>query len=135
MQLTVKTARNGVPRRAALRLAAAGLATVGLAALMPAPAARAGEQPLGEGVAGTVLDKRGAPVVGALVVPAPLDRTAGPVPELAVQTDANGRFAWPLGPGRYRIDAIFEGRTVASARVTVVRGHVATARLRAGASR
>lgn len=56
---------------------------------------------------GVVHDGSGAPVGGVLVAAASLDVPAQAVPELAVVSDAAGRYAWPavLAPGRYALRA------------------------------
>lgn len=93
-----------------------------------------GEPRIAEGVAGRLVTRGGRPIAGALIVPTPAGGGASPVPEMAVQTDAQGRFEWSLGRGRYRIDAVSDGRTVASTRVTVARGRVTMVRLTAGSN-
>ena len=47
----------------------------------------------------------GQPVRGALVVPRPADPQTPGVPEIAVFTDARGRFTWHLRPGSYELVA------------------------------
>lgn len=54
------------------------------------------------GVNGRVVDNQNQPVANAFVQVAPIGDTPA-VPELAVFTDADGRFVWPLKPGRYRV--------------------------------
>jgi hypothetical protein len=56
------------------------------------------------GVTGVVRTPAGAPVSGA-VVTAEGEAGSPPVPELAVITGGEGRFFWPLQPGRYRFTA------------------------------
>ena len=73
----------------------------------------AAARPLQRGVVGTVVDPSGQPVSGALVSAESLD--GAPVPELGVMTDAEGRYAWPLQPGRYRITVTAEGHRRAGA--------------------
>lgn len=54
------------------------------------------------GVYGRVVDNQNQPVANAFVQAAPIGDSPA-VPELAVFTDADGRFIWPLKPGRYRV--------------------------------
>jgi hypothetical protein len=53
---------------------------------------------------GVVRDAAGRPVAGVLVAAV---GDAGPVPDLAVVTDAEGRYTWPavLAPGSYELRA------------------------------
>jgi hypothetical protein len=61
-------------------------------------------------VHGIVLGAGGRPVDGAVVVAVSTDEPAQAVPELVVVTGPDGRFEWPLRPGRYRLGA--ESRAV-----------------------
>lgn len=54
-------------------------------------------------VAGMVRTATGAAVSGATVLPKSVDDPANPVPEMLVVTDASGRYAWSLPPGRYEL--------------------------------
>ena len=54
------------------------------------------------GVHGQVVDDRNQPIGNAFVQVAPVGNSPA-VPELAVFTDADGRFVWPLQPGRYKV--------------------------------
>jgi hypothetical protein len=58
---------------------------------------------LNEGVIGTVRDQAGNPLPEVFVQAVPVDPTAGPVPDIAIVTDAEGRYVWPLPPGRYQL--------------------------------
>lgn len=82
-----------------------------------------------EGVAGVVVDAAGTPLARVLVLPAPVGGGAGPVPDMAVQTGPDGRFRWRLRPGRYRLDAVRDGRTVGSVEATVAPGRETDIRL------
>lgn len=82
-----------------------------------------------EGVAGRVVSRSGRPLQGVLILPSPAGGGAGPVPERAVLTDAEGRFEWSLGPGRYRLQAVLGGRTVGSRRVAVTSRRVTDIRM------
>jgi hypothetical protein len=86
---------------------------------------------VGEGVAGVVVDAKGAPISGALIQPSATGGS-GPIPDMAVMSGADGRFAWILKPGSYRIDAIVDGRVVASANVRVTGGELTSIQLSAG---
>jgi hypothetical protein len=98
----------------------------------PISSSAAGETaPVGitEGVVGRLVTPSGGPVAGARITAQSLDRPAGPVPEIAILSDTDGRFTWPLRPGRYRLAAVVEGREIAAATATVERGRVATLEL------
>lgn len=84
-----------------------------------------------EGVAGVVVDAAGAPIPGALIQPIATSGS-GPIPDMAVMSGADGRFAWKLKPGNYRVDAIVDGRVVASANVRVTGGELTSIQLSAG---
>ena len=86
---------------------------------------------IAEGVAGRLVAPSGGPVAGARITARSLDRPAGPVPEIAILSDADGRFVWPLRPGRYRLAALVGGREVAAATATVEPGRIATLELSA----
>ena len=70
-------------------------------------------------VDGTVRDDAGRPVRGALVVPRPVDADTPGVPEIAIVSDAGGRFSWPLRPGSYELAAQLGDRRSAPVAVTV----------------
>lgn len=57
----------------------------------------------GQGVEGRITDREGRPIAGALVVPRSLDVPSPPIPEIAIVSDEEGRYAWRLPPGRYEI--------------------------------
>src|SRR5215475_6738984 len=50
-------------------------------------------------VRGVVQDGAGRPVAGVLVVPTAVDSSTPQIPEIAVSTDAHGRYEWRLLPG------------------------------------
>lgn len=81
-----------------------------------------------DGVEGEVVDATGKAVAGALIQPVPIDGS-GPVPDMAVVTDVDGRFVWRLRPGRYRLEAILGGRVIAKDELAVTKGTVARIRL------
>ena len=84
---------------------------------------------LEQGVEGTVSDPRGGPVSGALVTPTSLDTPSTAIPEVAVLTDAGGRFQWVLPAGRYRMTVTAEGRREASVETEVPAGGTSTVAL------
>ncbi len=55
-----------------------------------------------ERLEGRVIDEAGRPVEGALVA---VIEASAPVPEIALVTDEDGRFALGVRPGRYRLQA------------------------------
>ena len=57
-----------------------------------------------DGISGTVRDTSGRPVAGVLVE-ALAEPGSPPAPDLAVVTDGQGRFAWPLRSGTYQLKA------------------------------
>ncbi|TQM83650.1 carboxypeptidase family protein [Saccharothrix saharensis] len=75
-------------------------------------------------VTGVVTDSAGRPVTGALVQPKSLDDPAHPVPELAVLSGPDGRYAWHLAAGRYEFTATKDDRAGTPAEVTAAVGGV-----------
>ena len=84
---------------------------------------------IAEGVVGRLVTPSGSPIAGARITARSLDLPAGPVPEIAILSDTDGRFAWPLRPGRYRLAAVVAGREIAAATAMVRPGRVATLEL------
>ncbi len=82
--------------------------------------------PLAEGVAGRVSQPGGPAVAGAVITATSLDHPARPIPEIAILTDDDGRFEWPLRPGSYRLAALLGGREIATATATVHARRVTT---------
>jgi hypothetical protein len=82
--------------------------------------------PLEEGVTGQIRGDEGTAVAEATVLAASLDVDGPAVPELAIVSDANGRYEWPLRAGRYELTVIAEGYQRLSRRVSVSAGKVAT---------
>jgi hypothetical protein len=80
----------------------------------PAPSAD------GQGVEERITDSRGRPIAGALVVPKSPDEPSPPIPEIAIVSDEEGRYAWRLPPGRYQISVSAAGYRE-TAREAVVR--------------
>jgi hypothetical protein len=81
---------------------------------------------LTEGTAGRITNKDGNPVEGAAVLAAALDSSGPPIPELAIVSDANGRYEWPLRAGHYELTVVAEGYQRVSKKVAVSAGQVAT---------
>ena len=73
-------------------------------------------------VEGTVRDAAGRPLPGALVVPRPTDPGTPGVPEIAILSDAGGRFSWPLRPGSYELTAQLGERRSTAVAVEVKAG-------------
>lgn len=78
----------------------------------------------GQGVEGRITDSRGRPIAGALVVPKSLDEPSPPIPEIAIVSDEEGRYAWRLPPGRYQISVSAEGYRGAAKQAVVRPGEV-----------
>lgn len=78
-----------------------------------------------EGVSGNIVAEDGSPLGGAFVVPVALDEEPPPIPEIAILSESNGRYTWPLRPGNYEIVVTLEGYRRATERVTVSAGEVA----------
>ncbi len=102
---------------AALRLVAT---VAGPQPTRPSPAPSAG----GQGVEGRITDRHGRPVGGALVTPKSLDEPSPPIPEIAIVSDEEGRYAWRLPPGRYEISVSAEGYRGAAKQAVVRPGEV-----------
>jgi Carboxypeptidase regulatory-like domain len=126
----------------ALAVAVGLLAVAAVGALAGSGTMRNPDQPVGsgsagekgpariaEGVVGRLVAPSGDPVAGARITARSLDRPAGPVPEIAILSDADGRFAWPLRPGRYRLTAMVAGGEIAAATAVVEPGRVTTLEL------
>jgi Carboxypeptidase regulatory-like domain len=62
-----------------------------------------------EGVSGRITNEDGRSVEGASVLASPLEPSGPAVPEMAVVSDADGRYQWPLRPGRYEITVVADG--------------------------
>lgn len=88
------------------RLRAAGGPATAASAPVEAPASPA-RPGAGDASRGVVRDASGAPVPGVMVRAVSLATPAQAVPELAVMSDAEGRYAWPavLSPGPYELRA------------------------------
>jgi hypothetical protein len=80
-----------------------------------------------EGAAGRVSVSGVLPVRGALVQARSTDSPPRRIPDIAILTDTDGRYAWPLLPGGYELSVSVEGCERADRRVRVEPGRVATA--------
>lgn len=71
-----------------------------------------------EGVAGRITSASGAPMADVFVQARSL---GGPraIPDLAVVTDADGRFFWKLAPGTYELTFMRDGHELARRSVVV----------------
>jgi hypothetical protein len=81
---------------------------------------------LAEGVTGVVTDESGKPVEGAMIVPTSREAGGPPIPEIAILSATDGRYRWPLRPGRYDVTVRAEGYEDVTRQVTVTAGSVAT---------
>ena len=72
-----------------------------------------------EGITGRVTNSSNLPVKGALVQPRSLEDPSPPIPEIAILTDGEGRYKWPLLPGNYEISVSFKGCQRAARRVKI----------------
>lgn len=78
-----------------------------------------------EGATGTVTSSSGGPIVGALVVPRGLDANSPAVPEIALYTDAEGRYVWSLPPGQWELTVTADGFRSETKTVAVAQGALA----------
>lgn len=83
-----------------------------------------------EGITGTVKHRSGEPVAGAFVQALAASPASGPIPDIAIVTDARGHFAWPLRPGVYRLTLFLDGTKIASAEAVVRRDQITELNLR-----
>jgi hypothetical protein len=81
--------------------------------------------PLEQSVTGQIKDGDGSAVAGASVLAASVDVNGPAIPELAIVSDASGRYEWPLPPGRYELTVVADGYERVSKRVAVRAGQVA----------
>ena len=82
-----------------------------------------------QGVSGQITVPGGRPVSGALIQPKSLDERGPPIPEIAILTDENGWYKWPLAPGMYEITASAEGYRPTTKQIIVRVGKVVIADL------
>jgi hypothetical protein len=79
---------------------------------------------ISEGAVGGLFTRQNRPIAGAMISATSLDRPPKPVPDIAILTDADGAFVWPLQPGAYRLSAVVDSRPIATAEVKVRPGEV-----------
>lgn len=79
-----------------------------------------------EGVAGQITNEDGSAVEGASVLAKPLDPGGPAIPEIAIESDAQGRYQWPLRAGRYEITVVVDGYQRVSKQVAVKTGENTT---------
>ncbi len=82
--------------------------------------------PISQGLVGRVAGDDGQPLEGAFIVPVSLDEEPPPIPEIAIVSESDGKYEWPLRPGEYEIAVTLDGYQEAKARVSVRVGEVAT---------
>ena len=92
----------------------------------PAQSSEQGGSGLGlqEGVVGRVTTSDVRPVKGAFIQPRSLDDPSPRIPEIAILTDTDGRYTWPLFPGTYEISVSAEGYQREVKQVVVKTGQV-----------
>jgi hypothetical protein len=106
--------------RAVLAASAAAAMVAAALGAPPGPvAAAAAAQASTQGLTGRVVSKDGRPVAGVLVLPQAAGADSGPIPDIAVFTDADGRFTWRLKPGRYNVSFLVDGRVRARETVAI----------------
>ena len=76
------------------------------------------------GVAGTVRSPDGDTVSGAMIVARSLDSPTKPIPEIAILSNAQGKYLWPLKAGRYELTPVQDGRRGRPETVSVTSGAV-----------
>lgn len=64
---------------------------------------------IGQGVRGRILSSVGRPVSGALIKAKSIDPEGAGIPAIAILSDENGKYVWPLQPGRYELSVAVEG--------------------------
>jgi hypothetical protein len=61
----------------------------------------------------------GKPVSGVVVLAKSLDKPSPAIPDIAITTNAAGRYLWLLRPGNYELTFLLNGKKLATRRVTV----------------
>jgi hypothetical protein len=79
-----------------------------------------------QGVVGRVVAADGHPIANAWIRPASLERPGPPIPEIAIVSEADGRYRWPLPPGQYQVSVSADGYREATRPVTVSPGTTVT---------
>lgn len=85
------------------------------------------EEALRQGIVGVITSVKGLPIEGAMIEVRSLDKFGPPIPEIAILSDQNGRYEWPLQPGRYKVSAFAQGYRTATQQVDVEAARLATA--------
>lgn len=80
-------------------------------------------------VHGVLRSYDGRAVPDVMITATSLDDPARAVPEIAVMTNADGRFEWPLTPGRYRLSADTETLGHTQVELDVTRDNTAAVEL------
>lgn len=65
---------------------------------------------IGQGVQGRITSSSGHAVSGALIRAKSTDSKARSIPDIAILSDKDGKYAWPLQPGKYDLSVAVEGR-------------------------
>ena len=92
----------------------------------PSEKTRAG---IAQGVVGRITASNGHPISGAFIQPMSLNNDGPPIPEIAILTDDDGWYQWPLLPGTYEISVSAEGYQSATKQVTIRTERVANVNL------
>ncbi len=79
-----------------------------------------------EGLTGEIKDENGRPVNGAMITPKSRDAGGPAIPEIAILSDATGRYRWALRPGRYDVTVTAEGYEDVTREATVSPGAIAS---------
>jgi len=79
-----------------------------------------------EGVTGFVTTMDGRPIVEAWIQAKSLDKPTNPIPEIAIVTNKEGKYKWPLVAGKYEISVSIDNRQYANKVVTVKPGQTTT---------
>jgi hypothetical protein len=79
-----------------------------------------------EGLTGRIVANDGSPLEGALIVPRSLQAHGPPIPEMAIMSDADGRYVWPLPAGAYEVSVFADGYQDAVQRAEVAADVVVT---------
>lgn len=89
-----------------------------------APSSRGGPPAPRMGLVGQVKSARRDKIAGVTIAAFSVGRDTPGVPELAVMTNPDGSYHWPLEPGTYDVQVIRDGRASRKRRVVVMMGTV-----------
>ena len=95
---------------------------------------RSGTGTIEEGVVGRVTALDGHPIEGAFIQAISLGDAGPPIPDIAILSDSQGRYTWPLMPGSVQLSVTADGYQSATARVTIQTGKVTMLDFRLGQS-